>query len=65
MEKVNYIAHLNAVFEKLNEDDRVKQGHITLYLAFFQKWNREYFKKTLTINRTAIMKRAKFKRKLK
>ena len=63
MEKVNYIAHLNAVFEKLNEDDRVKQGHITLYLAFFQKWNREYFKKTLTINRTAIMKRAKFKSK--
>ncbi|WP_423997214.1 hypothetical protein [Maribacter sp. IgM3_T14_3] len=63
MEKVNYIIHLNAVFEKFNEDDRVKQGHITFYLAFFQKWNREYFKKTLTINRTAIMERAKFKSK--
>ncbi|MDC0008298.1 hypothetical protein OAE12_01160 [bacterium] len=63
MEKVNYIIHLNAVFERFNNDDRIKQGHITLYLAFFQKWNREYFKKTLTINRAAIIKRAKFKSK--
>jgi hypothetical protein len=63
MEKVNYIVHLNAVFEKFNNDVRIKQGHITLYLAFFQKWNREYFKKTLTINRTFIMESAKFKSK--
>ena len=63
MEKVNYIVHLNAVFEKFNNDNRIKQGHITLYLAFFQKWNREYFKKTLTINRAFIMERAKFKSK--
>lgn len=37
MENVNYIKHLNAVFERFNSDERIKQGHITLYLAFFQK----------------------------
>ncbi|WP_298495491.1 hypothetical protein [uncultured Algibacter sp.] len=63
MEKVNYIIQLNAVFECFNKDERIKQGHITLYLAFFQKWNREYFKKTITINRESTMKKAKFKSK--
>jgi len=63
MGNINYITHLNAIFEKFHKDDRIKQGHITLYLAFFQKWNREYFKNILTINRASIMKRAKFKSK--
>ena len=63
MEKVNYITHLNAVLETFNNDERIKQGHITLYLAFFQKWNREFFKKIITINRELIMKKAKFKSK--
>tara|TARA_B100000949_G_scaffold84875_1_gene75774 strand:+ start:401 stop:1066 length:666 start_codon:yes stop_codon:yes gene_type:complete len=63
VEKVNYITHLNIVFEQFNMDDRIKQGHITLYLAFFQKWNRKFFKKTITINRERIMERAKFKSK--
>ena len=63
MEKVNYIKHLNAVFQRFNRDERIKQGHITLYLAFFQKWNREFFKKTLTINRELIMENAKIKSK--
>lgn len=63
MEKINYITQLNSVFELFYRDERIKQGHITLYLAFFQKWNREYFKKTLTINRELIMERAKIKSK--
>lgn len=63
MEKVNYIIQLNAVFELFNKDIRIKQGHITLYLAFFQKWNLEFFKKTITINREWIMEKAKFKSK--
>ncbi len=63
MEKVNYIVQLNAVFELFNKDYNIKQGHITLYLAFFQKWNREFFKKTITINREWIMEKAKFKSK--
>jgi len=63
MEKVNYISHLNEAFERFNNDIRIKQGHITLYLAFFQKWNREFFKKTLTVNRELIMERAKIRSK--
>ena len=63
MEKVNYITHLNQVFERFNIDIGIKQGHITLYLAFFQKWNREFFKATLTVNRELIMERAKIKSK--
>jgi len=63
VEQVNYITHLNTVFEQFSMDDRIKQGHITLYLAFFQKWNRKVFKKIITINRERIMERAKFKSK--
>lgn len=63
MEKVNYIIQLNAAFDQFNKDTKIKQGHITLYLAFFQKWNREFFKKTITINREWIMEKAKFKSK--
>jgi len=63
MERVNYITQLNAVLEAFNNDERIKQGHITLYLAFFHLWNRKFFKETLTINRELIMERAKIKSK--
>ncbi|WP_343329121.1 hypothetical protein [Polaribacter staleyi] len=63
MENVNYITQLNNVFERFHNDQRIKQGHITLYLAFFHKWNRKFFQKTLTINRELIMERAKIKSK--
>jgi hypothetical protein len=63
MEKVNYINHLNIVLETFHNDERIKQGHITLYLAFFQLWNRKFFEDILTINRELIMERAKFKSK--
>ena len=63
MDKVNYITHLNTTLDKFNTDERIKQGHITLYLAFFHLWNRKFFKETLTINRELIMERAKIKSK--
>lgn len=63
MENINYIIHLNAVLERFHNDDRIRQGHITLYFAFFQKWNREFFKKTIIINREQIMDRAKIRSK--
>jgi len=63
MEHVNYIVQLNMAFERFHNDARIKQGHITLYLALFHKWNREYFKTTITINRELIMERAKIKSK--
>lgn len=63
MEKVNYIKHLNIVLETFNNDERIKQGHITLYMAFFQLWNRKFFTDILIINRELSMERAKFKSK--
>lgn len=63
MGKVNYITHLNTVLETFYNDERIKQGHITLYIAFFHLWNRKFFAKTLTINREIIMERAKIKSK--
>lgn len=63
MEKVNYIIQLNMVLELFYNDERIKQGHITLYLALFHKWNRKYFKKIITINREFVMERAKIKSK--
>lgn len=63
MGKVNYIVHMNAIFESFNSDVRIKQGHITLYFAFFQKWNREFFKEKLTINSALIMDAAKIRSK--
>lgn len=55
MRKVNgklyYTVQHRTVFEHFNEDQRIKQGHIALYMVFFQKRNREYFKKAITINR--------------
>lgn len=63
MKSVNYIIHLNTLLEIFNNDERIKQGHITLYLAFFYLWNKKFFKETLTINRELIMERAKIKSK--
>ena len=63
MEKVNYISHLNEVLEYFYTDSRIKQGHIALYMAFFHKWNREFFKPMITVNREFIMERAKFRSK--
>ncbi|WP_405222827.1 hypothetical protein [Dokdonia sp. Asnod1-B02] len=63
MEKVNYITQLNTVLEMFHNDERIRQGHITLYLALFQKWNQKFFKKLITINRELVMERAKIKSK--
>ena len=63
MEKVNYITHLNTILDNFNDDIRIKQGHITLYLAFFHKWNRSYFEKIITVNRELIMERARIRSK--
>lgn len=63
MGKVNYITHLNTILDTFNDDIRIKQGHITLYLAFFHKWNRSYFEKIITVNRELIMERARIRSK--
>ena len=55
MRKVNYIAHLNAVFQQFSKDSRLNPTHISLYVALFQLWNYNYFKGEFYINREEVM----------
>lgn len=59
MQRVNYIRHLNAVFEQFQMDSRLNPTHISLYMALFQYWNHNRFPEQFQINREEIMKLAK------
>ena len=59
MQKVNYIKHLNAVFQNFTEDRYINPTHISLYMALFQIWNQNRFIKEFMINREEIMQLAK------
>ncbi|AEM71532.1 hypothetical protein Murru_2494 [Allomuricauda ruestringensis DSM 13258] len=59
MEDVNYIKHLNGVFEQFSKDSRLNPTHISLYIALFQFWNTNYFKSEFFINRDEVMQCAK------
>lgn len=59
MSQVNYIKHLNAVFQKFAEDSQLIPTHISLYMALFQIWNYNRFVKEFMINREEVMQLAK------
>lgn len=59
MPEVNYIQHLNALFEQFRKDDRLNPTHISLYLALFQLWNYHRFRESFHVNREDVMKLAK------
>ncbi|WP_149304208.1 hypothetical protein [Pareuzebyella sediminis] len=59
MEEVNYIKHLNGVFDQFSKDSRLNPTHISLYVALFQFWNTNYFKPEFFINRDEVMQCAK------
>ncbi|ALM20311.1 hypothetical protein AAT17_03150 [Nonlabens sp. MIC269] len=59
MPEVNYIQHLNAVFEQFRQDSRLNPTHISLYLALFQLWNYHRFRESFHVNREDVMKLAK------
>ncbi|OXS18947.1 hypothetical protein CGU36_27875, partial [Pseudomonas fluorescens] len=59
MPEVNYVQHLNAVFEQFRKDDRLNPTHISLYLALFQLWNYHRFRESFHVNREDVMKLAK------
>src|SRR6056297_714399 len=59
MEKVNYILHLNAVFEQFRKDTRLNPTHISLYLGLFQLWNLYKFKERFFVDRNELMKLSK------
>lgn len=56
---MNYIQHLNEIFTDFYSDDRLHNGHISLYLAVFYYWNLHYFQDGFYANRTELMQMAK------
>lgn len=56
---MNYIKHMNKVFEVFYMDDRLTCPHITMYLALFHVWNENRFSNPITLDRKQIMKAAK------
>ncbi len=57
--KINYIAHLNAVFEQFSKDGRLNPTHISLYMALFQLWNFHFFREQFHIDREEAMNLSK------
>ncbi|HPF11180.1 MAG TPA: hypothetical protein PKW08_12660 [Flavobacteriaceae bacterium] len=55
MEEINYIRHLNGVFEQFSKDSRLNPTHISLYVALFQLWNTNFFREEFYINREEVM----------
>ena len=56
---MNYIKHLNAVFQKFYTDERLNTTHFSLYMALFQFWNINRFPEEFYIDRQEIMKLSK------
>ncbi len=56
---MNYIKHLNAVFQQFSKDTRPNPTHISLYIALFQFWNINRFAKVFYINRQETMMMSK------
>jgi len=56
---MNYIKHLNAVFNQFYKDSRLNPTHISLYFSLFQLANLNRFPETFFINREEIMKLSK------
>lgn len=52
---MNYIKHLNGVFGQFAKDNRLNPTHISLYVALFQIWNKNFFKDEFYINREEVM----------
>lgn len=55
MGEINYIKHLNGLFEQFSRDSRLNPTHISLYIALFQCWNANYFREEFHINRDEVM----------
>tara|TARA_R110002012_G_scaffold249007_1_gene425662 strand:+ start:292 stop:783 length:492 start_codon:yes stop_codon:yes gene_type:complete len=59
MQEINYIKHLNAVFNQFSKDNRLNPTHISLYIALFQLWNLNRFLEEFFINRDEVMQLSK------
>lgn len=56
---MNYITHLNAVFNQMDEDTALTAQDISLYIALFRRWNKNFFKNPIVVVRDELMKTAK------
>ncbi len=61
MSAVNYIQHMNGLFDKLWHDHRLNPSHISIYLALFKFWNLNRFHNPFSVARSDVMKLAKVK----
>jgi hypothetical protein len=59
LEDINYIKHLNGVFEQFSKDTRLNPTHISLYIALFQIWNDYHFTESFYVNRSEVMELSK------
>jgi len=56
---MNYIKHLNAIFQKVYADKRLNTTHVSLYMALFQFWNLNRFREEFYIDRQEVMELSK------
>lgn len=56
---MNYIRHLSAVFENMDNHHQLTPYHISLYLALFRIWNQNYFNNPISVAREELMRMAK------
>ncbi len=59
MNPINYIKHLNGVFQQFSKDSRLNPTHISLYMGLFQLWNNYHFPTEFHINREEVMQLSK------
>ncbi|MGN7723589.1 hypothetical protein [Chitinophaga sp. 22620] len=51
----NYLRHMNAFLDRIEQDKRLTLCHIGLYLALFRCWNRTYFRNPFYVSRADLM----------
>ncbi|MDX1828835.1 MAG: hypothetical protein R3342_04735 [Lutibacter sp.] len=59
MPEINYIKHLNSVFQQFSKDSRLNPTHISLYIGLFYIWNYNRFPDSFFINREEVMSQSK------
>jgi len=56
---MNYIKHLNSIFDLFHKDFNLNPTHISLYMALFREWNKNRFADQFSVSRSQLMKTAK------
>lgn len=59
MKQPNFINQLKCFFRKASEDDRLNCSHVSMYVALFLFWNKNFWRNPISIARSEIMKLSK------